>query len=127
MTVYENKITGVYQRQYIDSAQRFPTAPRLSAFDIEALDFFDALCNDPEMQFTMQLEPGDLQIIHNHITLHDRSAFTDDEDHKRHLLLAPEQHAHPLPPSFAAICSMVPGQRGGIMTDDTEWNAPWSP
>ena len=41
-------LTGFYQRQYIDSAQRFPDAPRLTPAHVEALDLFDALANDPE-------------------------------------------------------------------------------
>ncbi|WP_377827807.1 TauD/TfdA family dioxygenase [Bradyrhizobium lupini] len=33
-------LTGFYQRQYIDSAQRFPDAPRLTPAHVEALDLF---------------------------------------------------------------------------------------
>jgi hypothetical protein len=85
----------IYQRQYIDSAQRFAEAPRLGTETVAALDAFDALCDDPRMQVRMRLEPGDMQLVHNHALLHDRSAFEDfgddddddddnDDDHGDH-------------------------------------------
>ena len=37
-TWYKGFLTAIYQRQYIDSAQRFPDAPRLSAAQVEAFD-----------------------------------------------------------------------------------------
>ena len=43
---YEGFLSVQYQRQYINSAQRFPDAPRLTAAHVEALDLFDALTND---------------------------------------------------------------------------------
>lgn len=44
-------LTGFYQRQYIDSAQRFPDAPRLTPAHVEALDLFDALAKRPRLAF----------------------------------------------------------------------------
>jgi Taurine catabolism dioxygenase TauD, TfdA family len=62
-------LTGFYQRQYIDSAQRFPDALRLTPAHIEALDLFDTLANDPSLHFGMQLQPGDMQFVYNHALL----------------------------------------------------------
>ncbi len=112
-------LSGIYQRQYIDSAQRFAEAPRLSAEQVQALDLFDALCNDPALHFLMTLRRGDIQLVHNHALLHDRTAFTDwpEPDRRRHLLrlwLAPEE-ARPLPAVFAQrYGSVTPGARGGV-------------
>jgi len=112
-------MTAIYQRQYIDSAQRFADAPRLDATWCEALDRFDALANDPALNFHMRLAPGDIQLVHNHTLLHDRTAFEDHpEPHRRrHLLrlwLAPED-ARPLPAIFAErYGSVEPGRRGGV-------------
>ncbi|MBU2092182.1 MAG: TauD/TfdA family dioxygenase, partial [Alphaproteobacteria bacterium] len=39
---HENLLSAIYQRQYIDSSQRFPDAPRQSPALVEALDLFDA-------------------------------------------------------------------------------------
>ena len=117
---HEGHLTAIYQRQYIDSAQRFPDAPRLSAAQIEALDLLDALANDPALHLTMRLEPGDLQFVHNHTLLHDRSAFEDwpEPARRRHLLrlwLA-VPGARPLPEVFAQrYGSTTVGDRGGIV------------
>jgi hypothetical protein len=119
-----------YQRQYIDSAQRrFPEAPRLSALQLEALDCFDALLDDPSLHFSMKLRPGDIQFVYNHALLHDRSGFTDHpEPHRRrHLLrlwLSPPGD-RPLPESFAArFGSTLVGDRGGILCPGTEPSVP---
>ena len=52
-------LTVFYQRQYIDSAQRFEGAMRLTPAHIEALDLFDALANDPALHVQMRLQPGE--------------------------------------------------------------------
>lgn len=116
-------LSAIYQRQYIDSAQRFPDAPRLSALQIEALDLLDALTDDPALNFTMALEPGDMQFVHNHALLHDRTAFEDwaEPAQRRHLLrlwLAPPS-PRPLPPVFAQrYGTLAPGRRGGVASAD---------
>lgn len=113
-------LSAIYQRQYIDSAQRFEAAPRLSPAHREALDLLDALTNDPALHFTMALQPGDMQFVHNHHLLHDRTAFGDwpEPERRRYLLrlwLAPAQ-ARPLPEVYAQrYGSVVVGQRGGVM------------
>jgi hypothetical protein len=53
----------------------------------------------------MELQPGDIQLVHNHTILHDRTAFEDypEPERKRHLLrlwLAPP-NARPLPEVYA--------------------------
>lgn len=116
---YANALSAIYQRQYLDSAQRFPDAPRFTPAHVEALDLFDALADDPALQLTMALELGDLQFVHNHNLLHDRTAFEDftEPARRRYLLrlwLAPEG-ARELPPVFAErYGSVVAGARGGV-------------
>ena len=112
-------LSTIYQRQYIDSAQRFEQAPRLTPRHIEALDLFDALADDPGLHFTMSLQIGDIQFVHNHSLLHDRTAFIDwpDAERRRHLLrlwLAPAD-ARSLPAVYAQrYGSVVAGERGGV-------------
>ena len=126
---HEGKLTVFYQRQYIDSAQRFEDAPRLTEKHVEALDFFDELANDPELHFSMQLQPGDMQFVYNHSQLHDRTGFTDwpDPDKRRHLLrlwLSP-QGDRSLPECFKQRYGSIGiGNRGGIITSETKLHAP---
>jgi hypothetical protein len=126
---HQGHLSAIYQRQYIDSAQRFADAPRLTARQIEALDLFDSLANDPRLNLFMEFKPGDVQLVHNHTLLHDRTAFVDwpEPKNRRHLLrlwLAATK-ARPLPEVFAQRYGTVTvGDRGGIIVRGTRLNAP---
>ena len=94
-----------YNRSYVQSAQRFPDVPRLTPLQVEAMDAVDRLCNDPRFCVEMQLEPGDMQFVCNHVVLHSRTAYEDwpEPERKRHLLrlwLRTPAFADP-PPAFA--------------------------
>ena len=122
---YQEKLTGMYQRQYIDSAQRFSDAKRLTSAHIEALDYFDQLANDPELNFAMQLEQGDMQFVYNHSLLHDREGFTDwpDAKDRRHLfrLWLSLEGDRALPECFKQRYGSIEiGDRGGIITKNTK-------
>jgi hypothetical protein len=127
---YAGLLTTIYQRSYIESARRFPEVPALTPEQVEALDLFDQLSDDPALHLRMELRAGDIQLVHNHTLLHDRTAFEDwpEPDRRRHLLrlwLAPEQ-ARPLPPVFAErFGSVVPGDRGGVLVPGTRFTVAW--
>ena len=126
---YEGNLTVFYQRQYIDSAQRFDGAMCLSPEHVEALDMFDALANDPELCFGMQLQPGDMQFVYNHSQLHDRTGFLDwpDPSQRRHLmrLWLSIEGDRPLPEAFKERYGTIEvGNRGGIITEHTKLHAP---
>jgi len=126
---YQGFLTVFYQRQYIESAQRFEEAPRLTPKHIEALNLFDELANDPELYFEMRLQPGDMQFVYNHSQLHDRTGFQDwtakeDRRHMLRLWLSPEGD-RPLPTCFIErYGSIEVGSRGGIVTEKTRLHAP---
>jgi hypothetical protein len=122
-------LSGMYQRQYIESAQRFADVPRLTAKHLEALDLFDGLANNPELNLQMRLKPGDIQFVHNHSLLHDRTGFIDwpDLEQKRHLLRLwlSVDGDRPLPDCFKQrFGSITVGDRGGIITKDTKLTIP---
>lgn len=126
---HQGYLSAIYQRQYINSAQRFPDAPRLTPSHVEALDLFDALANDPALNLHMEFRPGDVQLVHNHTLLHDRTAFDDwpEPERRRHLLrlwLACPG-ARPLPAIFAErYGSVAIGDRGGVIVPGTRLHAP---
>jgi hypothetical protein len=115
---HAGELTAIYQRQYIDSAQRFADAPRLTEGVVAALDLFDEIANDPAMHIRMELQVGDMQFVHNHSLLHDRAAFVDRPGSPRHLLRLwlSIPGDRPLPPVFAQrYGSIEVGDRGGIV------------
>ena len=122
-------LSAIYQRKYIDDARRFPGVPPFTSQQKEALDLLDQLADDPALHLRMELQPGDVQFVHNHTLLHDRTAFEDwpDGERKRHLLrlwLAP-RNARPLPPVFAErFGSITPGDRGGVIVNGARMIAP---
>ena len=129
---HQGRLTGLYQRQYVDSAARLPEAPRLSDRHRAALDAWDALTNDPALHLSMRLRPGDMQFVYNHHLMHDRTGFRDwpDPDRRRHLLrlwLAIPGDRE-LPPVFAQRYGSIEiGNRGGIIVHDTRLNVPLEP
>ena len=126
---YGGVLTTMYVRRYIESAQRFEQVPRLTATQREALDLFDAIVEDPAINLFMDFEPGDIQLVHNHQTVHDRTEFEDwpEPERKRHLLrlwLCPPD-GRPLPPSFAPrYGSVTVGDRGGILVPGSRLTVP---
>jgi hypothetical protein len=122
-------LSAVYQRKYIDDARRLPGVPPFTPRQREALDLLDALADDAALHLRMEFLPGDVQFVHNHTVLHDRTAFEDwpEPERKRHLLrlwLAPRE-ARPLPPVFAErFGSATPGDRGGVGVKGAKLVAP---
>jgi TfdA family taurine catabolism dioxygenase TauD len=126
---HEGRLSALYSRRYIESARRFPEVPPLTPQQVEALDLLDALAEDPAINMQMTFRPGDMQWVHNHTMLHDRTAFEDwpEPERKRHLLrlwLA-VPGARPLPAVYAERFGKVDiGDRGGIIVPGAALNAP---
>ena len=122
-------LTVFYQRQYIESAQRFEGSMPLTPAHVEALDMLDRLANDPAMHVRMRLEKGDMQFVYNHSQLHDRTDFVDwpETERRRHLLrlwLSPTGDRE-LPKCFIQRYGSIDiGDRGGIVTERTVLTAP---
>ncbi|MGZ6019547.1 MAG: TauD/TfdA family dioxygenase [Phenylobacterium sp.] len=126
---HAGRFAGIYQRQYIESARRFDGVAPLSATQTAALDLLDALAEDPAFHLEIDFQPGDVQLVNNHVLFHDRTAFEDwaEPERRRHLLrlwLAPVE-AQALPPVFAErFGSVTPGARGGVTVARERWSAP---
>jgi hypothetical protein len=90
-----------------------------------AFDLLDEVAD--QLACDMELQPGDLQIVHNHCVLHSRTAYTDAPDprHARHLLRC----WITLPAPDRRPGAVEQGLRGGWLTDDLQRAAAstWTP
>jgi alpha-ketoglutarate-dependent taurine dioxygenase len=70
------------------SAQWGAHVQPLGAGQMEALETLDRLNDDPRFLLTMDLRPGDLQFLNNHVILHSRTAYVDhpEPERRRHLV-----------------------------------------
>jgi hypothetical protein len=116
---HEGKFTTQYSRTFVEAAQKLPEVPRMTAAQNEALDLHAAVCE--ELAFTMDFEPGDVQLLNNHVTYHGRTHYEDAEGAEQDRLLlrmwiAPP-NSRPLPRSYLPIWQTTePGvPRGGIV------------
>jgi hypothetical protein len=126
---HEGHLSALYARRYIESARRFSEISELTETQRAALNLVDELANDPAINLQMAFEPGDMQWVHNHTMMHDRTAFEDwpEIEKKRHLLrlwlAVPD--ARPLPEIYAQRFGKVDiGDRGGIIVPGSKMNAP---
>jgi len=76
-----------WNRNRITSAQRLEGVPPLSPDQHAAIDLLDQILRRPEVMYAMHLEPGDMQLLNSHTTLHSRTEFEDHEDPARKRLL----------------------------------------
>lgn len=88
-SVCDGKLTSrISSRAYFESAARFGEACRPTARQIEALDAVQHVCNRRELMLTMDFQEGDIQLLNNHVTMHARDSYVDDDEpgRERHLL-----------------------------------------
>jgi len=110
-----------WNRNRINSAQKIKGVPQLNERQREAMDVMDEVLRRPDLMYTMFLEPGDMQILSNHTTLHSRTEFEDfEEEDKRRTLyrlwLAPSDCVQ-LPESWRPFFRSIEARtvRGGIL------------
>lgn len=102
---HAGKLSLLYKRSYLLSAQRFADVPRLTPAHLRALDLLESIANDPDNHITFSLEKGDIMFANNYAILHSRTAYQDHEapEDKRHLLRTwlTLNNGRALPPVFA--------------------------
>lgn len=71
---------------YVLKAQRLPGVPPFTEAQREAIALFRRTV--AECAVDLEFKPGDIQLLHNHVVLHSRSAYEDwpEPSRKRHLL-----------------------------------------
>lgn len=65
-----------YARVMIEPGMEMAGTP-LTPRQLEALDYFDALLERPELRYEYLLQPGEFMITNNRFTLHGRTAYSD--------------------------------------------------
>ncbi|MEX0694443.1 MAG: TauD/TfdA family dioxygenase [Rhodospirillales bacterium] len=116
----DGRIFAKWNRNRVQSAQKIEGVPELTPEQRETGDMLDEILQRPEFMFTMYLEPGDLQILNNHVALHSRTDYVDHAAPAEKRLLSRLWLAPPdsvlLPESWGNFFrSIKPGTvRGGI-------------
>ena len=114
----DGKFTSHYSLTFIEVAQKVPGVPPLTAAQREAIDMLMALAQ--ELSFEMRLEPGDIQLLNNHVVYHGRTPFEDDAASGQSRLLyrlwLAMPNSRPLPENHAILWGRVAAGavRGGI-------------
>ncbi len=109
--MHEGKLNFRYLRQYIELGHDLRDSP-LSAVEVDALNILDSVIQQPELRVDMMLAPGDIQLANNHLVLHSRTSFEDEDDvarrRKLYRLWLKMPNARSQPPGF-------PGRNGFYM------------
>ncbi len=115
---HDGKFTSHYSRTYVEAAQLLPEVPKMTDHQWAALDLLADLADEYCVESVF--EPGDIQLLNNHVIYHARRPFIDDADlgYKRNLmriwLCPPGNRA--LPQDHAPLWRTVGADtlRGGI-------------
>jgi hypothetical protein len=116
--LHEGKFTTQYSRTFVEAAQKLSDVPRMTPAHDEALDLHADLCE--ELCFTMELQPGDWQLLNNHVIYHGRTHYEDgsgaDQDRLLLRLWLATPNSRALPAGYLPIWgTTAPGvPRGGI-------------
>jgi hypothetical protein len=128
----QDYLTVSWQGGYIRSASRFEELPPQSQDLKDALDMFAAMSR--ELSYSMDFQQGDIQFLHNHVTVHSRTEFEDfpELERRRNLLrlwiATPD--GLPLSPSYKnRYGHLAQGIRpaGGVIVPGTKFKAPLYP
>ena len=83
---HEGYFSGRGASEHAIKAQDITGVPPMTQQQLLAFKTFREVAN--QFYFDMDFRPGDIQVLHNHVTLHSRTSFTDwpDMGRKRHLM-----------------------------------------
>lgn len=122
----------------IFSAQEYPGVPQLTPEQIEAINLFEEISQEPGLPIDMDFQPGDVQWLLNYAALHSRTSYTDhpEPERRRHLLRMwlKRDVGRPLAPKFGKhvvvlgepTTPLLPGGRFTIaeaVTVNDDWGA----
>jgi hypothetical protein len=117
--------TGLFSPAYTKFAQEFPEVPRHTPAQVEALELYGQLAN--ELALDMHFEPGDIQLLNNHLIYHGRTQYVDypEEERKRLLLRLwlSVPGSRPLPKGYEVVFGSTEAGavRGGVPCREGWW------
>lgn len=76
----EGVLCAKWNRNRVLTAQAIEGVPRLSDRQREAMDLLDDILRRPDLMYATWLQPGDMQMLNNHVTLHSRTEFEDFDE-----------------------------------------------
>jgi len=121
----DGHFTGMFSPAYTKFAQEFPEVPRHTPAQLEALQLYGQLAN--ELALDMHFQPGDIQLLNNHLIYHGRTQYEDypEEERKRLLLrlwLA-VPGSRPLPKGYEIVFGTTEAGavRGGVVCREGWW------
>lgn len=120
--VRDGKITSQYSRTFVELAQEFAEIPRLRATQNQALDLLAEIAEETCLHSAF--EPGDLQLLNNHVVYHGRTAYEDDAaQHQDRLLFRlwlSAANSRTLPDGFDSFWGSIKSGalRGGVPQAD---------
>ena len=126
--VRDGKLTCQYSRTYVEQAQAFPEVPRLTSAQNEALDLLAEIAED--VCLYSPFEPGDLQLLNNHVIFNGRTAYEDDSANGRERLLLrlwlSTPNSRRLPEGFERFWGRIEAGalRGGVVQPRTGVRVP---
>ena len=121
----DGHFSGLFSPAYIWFAQDFPEVPRFTPAQLEALQLFDVLAD--ELALNMHFEPGDIQLLNNHVIYHGRTSFVDypEADRRRVLLRLwmSVPGSRPIAPIYKEVFGGVEAGelRGGVPCQEGWW------
>ena len=82
------RLRTFYHSDYFRSVVRHADVPPFTDDERALLDLYEEIAASPDLYLDMYFEPGDIQLISNHVILHARTAYDDwpEPERKRHLL-----------------------------------------
>ena len=82
----DDRVSCRYARSYINGAAEKLAQP-LTAQEVAALDYFEAVSRRSDVVLHMAFEPGDIQLLNNYTTLHGRTSYEDHPEPERRRFL----------------------------------------
>jgi hypothetical protein len=112
--LHNGRINCAFAKRIIETGAAKRGVP-LTPLQTQAVTYVHELALREDMRIDMMLEPGDIQIINNYITLHSRSNYIDHDDGRKRYLLRMWINlldSVQLSPDFAAFVRRgIPAQR----------------